>query len=152
MTDDDRDNALRVHDQITKEKSEYLKAALDASVLVIRSLILVNGAAVVVLLAFLGTLQTGESVPESIFSYLTGSIQLFAYGVGTGVLTAVCAYAVNLMEHKKARHTFPTWEWPYFEYPDEAKETYAIRNLCFLLTLCFGSLSLIFFFIAPVPP
>ena len=51
MTGDNRDKALWVHDQISRENSEYLKAALDASVLVIRSLILVNGAAVVGLLA-----------------------------------------------------------------------------------------------------
>ena len=40
MADDDSDRARRVHDHFRQEKSDYLKAALDASALTIRSLIL----------------------------------------------------------------------------------------------------------------
>ena len=145
-TDDNFDKALRVHDHNRMERSDYLKAALDASALTIRSLILVNGAAVVSLLAFLGALQTSEGFPELIFSDITRSILWFAFGVGAGVFTAVFAYGVNLMDHREVRHTILTWEPPYLEEPDDANKTERKRDIFFVLALVVGLLSLVCFF------
>ena len=146
MTDDNYDKALLAHEHIRKEESDYLKAVLDASALAIRSLILVNGAAVVSLLAFLGALQTSEGSPESIFSAFAVSIFSFALGVGTGVFTAVFAYVVNLMDHRKARHTKLTWEPPYFENPVDINKIEKKRYQYFVGAIVTGIISLGSFF------
>ena len=146
MTDDNYDKALRVHDQIRKEQSDYLKAALDASALTIRSLIFVNGAAVVSLLAFLGALQSSEGSPELIFSDLAISILCFAFGVGTGVITAVFAYFVNLKDHEEVRGTDLTEEWPYSKEPGNLEQIHRERDCYFLGARITGISSLVFFF------
>ena len=146
MADDDSDRARRVHDHFRQEKSDYLKAALDASALTIRSLILVNGAAVVSLLAFLGALQSSEGSPELIFSDLAISILFFAFGVGTGVLTGVFSYFVNLKDHEEVRGTDLTEEWPYSKEPGNLEQIHSERDCYFLWARRTGILSLVFFF------
>ena len=148
MTDDNYDKALLAHEHIRKEKSDYLKAAMDASALTVRSLILVNGAAVVTLWAFLGAaLQTSEVTLESTISAFAIPIFCFAFGVGTGVFTAVFSCGVTLMDHREACHTKLTWEPPYFENPVDLNKIEKERYRYFVGAITTGIFSLGSFFV-----
>jgi len=141
-----RDHALRAHDRNATEQNDYLKAALDTSALAIRSLILVNGAAVISLLAFLGAVEASAGAAEFKSTYLVWPILWFALGVGSGAFTAVLAYLVNLMDHGIASLVTLTWEHPYVVRKEEADRRQKIRNVVHWLAIIMAATSLVSFF------
>lgn len=72
---------------------ESSKAVIQFALVAIRSLILVNGAAVVAVLTFLGNLWTKDSATARAAAQGIGTaITSFVVGVGLGVFTAMLAY------------------------------------------------------------
>ncbi len=75
------------------------KVAADLSMLAIRTLILVNGGSIVGLLTFLGNLLARPSMataPHGLALAMTPSITAFAFGLGSGIGTAVLGYLAAL--------------------------------------------------------
>lgn len=64
----------------------------------IKAVIITNGGAVIALLAFVGSLWTGENkVPVELSSALSKSLALFSYGVGAGIVTSGFAYVTQVL-------------------------------------------------------
>ena len=94
----EREHALRAHDRNKEMSTDLRKAATDSANIAIRAMILVNGGAVVALLAFIGSLEAGKgSVAQDKLSasgqYITGSV--------------VSDYVSHLLGYVNAKHLKP---------------------------------------------
>ncbi len=111
----EREHALRAHEQNQAATAHYQRAAIESANVAIRSLILINGAAVIALLAFVGSLESGADAATINAAALVAPISWFAFGVGFAAVTAVLAYLVNMLDSDISRSYQETWENPYFE-------------------------------------
>lgn len=105
--------ALRTHDLSRQEIAAFDKAAIEAANLTIRSLIVVNGAAVIALLAFIGAIETGSSSQSVNADKLVAPMFSFALGVGFATITSALAYLVNLADGILHSRIELVWEHPY---------------------------------------
>lgn len=108
-----RQNAIAAHERHHQSIADARKAAIEAATTAIRLMILVNGGAVVALLAFAGALETGESGSIVTMDALAAPIMWFAIGVGLSALTATLAYLVNLLDEGILASLTQVWEHPY---------------------------------------
>ncbi len=145
----ERDHAIRAHDRNKEEQNAFLKATLDTSVLAIRTLILVNGGAVIALLAFIGAVESSEGAKEFNSTYLVWPLSFFASGVAAGAATSLLAYIVNLKDFRIARLTKHTWEHPYVVALKKAGGEHTARGWFYGFALFFATVSL-FTFIAGI--
>lgn len=79
---------------------EMFKGIITFATLAIKSLILVNGAAVISLLTLLGHLWAGDgtsTIAQSFTSELAPSFMWHTLGVGAGVLSAAFAYLTQVL-------------------------------------------------------
>ncbi|WJY20680.1 hypothetical protein QTA57_12680 [Fontisubflavum oceani] len=141
----ERELALREHERNHQLATEFRKAALDSAAIAIRSLILVNGGAVVALLAFVGAIESQQST-EIQSSNMADPILSFAIGVGLSVVTAVLAYVVNLLDGDITYEVNLTWKHPYIEEKPGAKRLRGSRGIAHILAIISGVLALIAFF------
>ncbi|WP_163846548.1 hypothetical protein [Pseudooceanicola aestuarii] len=82
--------ACRAHSQRQEAKLMINQAALDSAALVVKSLILVNGGAVIALLAFAGAIESANGADIDI-AHLVNPMSRFAWGVGLAIVTSAFA-------------------------------------------------------------
>jgi len=92
------EHAKRAHDLNRQTSAEFSKAALESANLAIRALTLVNGGAVVALLAFVGALEASETSNSAKIDGLVAPLLAFALGIGCSVVAATVAYLVNMLD------------------------------------------------------
>ncbi|SLN62182.1 hypothetical protein PEL8287_03385 [Roseovarius litorisediminis] len=146
------EHAKRAHDLNRQTSADFSRAAIESANLAIRSLILINGGAVIALLAFLGALEAGDVGNAVKSDALVAPIRWFALGVGFAALTALLAYLVNMLDSDITNSVNFTWEHPYIE-PDK-EQARLIRVRCALhviaILLAISALGSFFFGIASV--
>lgn len=137
-----RQHALTAHERHHQAITDARKAAIDSATTAIRLMILVNGGAVVALLGFAGTIETGENGSIVTLSALAPPIMWFAVGVGFSALTAALAYLVNLLDADMLALTTQVWDHPYLVYEEVPKSLRMARNVLhrFAMVLAIGSL------------
>ena len=114
LEDLNAEHAMRAHDRSDQALDAAQKAALETSTIAIRAMILVNGGAVIALLAFVSAIETSKNDAIQ-SSELVAPISWFALGVGSAIVTAAMAYVVNYMEVAVIASRIATWKHPYFE-------------------------------------
>ena len=119
LRDVNRELALRAHERARQAQADYLKASLDSSASAIRLLVLVNGAAVVAVLAFTGAVESSPGADQFSASQLVKPMTFFALGVAFAALSSVLAYLVMLLDHSISNAVVFTWEHPYVEKDPE---------------------------------
>jgi len=113
-------------------------------------MILVNGGAVIALLAFVGALETGGNGTTIEFDALVAPIRWFALGVGFAAVTATLAYLVNLLDGYIFASFRLTWEHPYVHELQEAKRLKVGRRILYVAALASAVASLVAFFLGIV--
>lgn len=144
--DIEREHAIRAHERNAETTADYLKAALDSSTVAIRSLILVNGAAVISLLAFLGAVESSDGAREFNSALLAGPIFWFALGVGLATATALLAYLICALDHGMTQSVTHTWEHPYVVQEDVAGRYSKWRDWLYVFAIGAAIVSLASFF------
>jgi hypothetical protein len=81
--------AERQHDRITETANRVDEAAINGGNLALRMVLLINGAAAVALLSFMGNLKDQRQA-------IAGALAWFAWGVAAAALALGLAYATNL--------------------------------------------------------
>lgn len=87
--------AERAHKRSDKYVAEAMKAMLTNAETVIRSLILINGAAAISIMTFLGALAAKPSVSAVQIVPIATGLEWFAIGALAAALTACFAYLAN---------------------------------------------------------
>lgn len=141
----ERELALRAHDRNSELTVEYQRAAIASANATIRSLILVNGGAVIALLAFVGALESGDGASSVSVETLVAPIRWFAVGVGLATLTAALAYLVNLLDSDISSSYRCVWKHPYLEELDQVTKLRPWRMRLHYLAIVVAFCSLISF-------
>ena len=139
-----REMAIRQHDRTHEMYSDARKAAIDSAAIALRAMILVNGGAVVALLAFIGSLEASNGASVTI-SALVEPIEWFGWGVGLAVTSTAIAYLVNVLDSDILSATRGTWNHPYSEKEMRARRLGPPRFLLHVLALGLAIGSLVSF-------
>lgn len=96
-----QESAKREHDvwlEDRQTKHIMFRAIIDYSLVTIRSLILINGAAVIGILTFTGNLWVKEaSAGRDMATAIGPAMEAFVYGLGFAVLTAALSYVSQVL-------------------------------------------------------
>ncbi len=90
-----RRDAERAHDRSDAFLDQLNEAAISAGTVTLRTAVLVNGGAAVAVLAFVGNLLNGNTVPEGGLGAITRSLTWFAAGVACAVAGMGLGYLTN---------------------------------------------------------
>jgi len=88
------------------EQDALIRAGADYALAAIRGLILINGAAAIALLAFLGDAATNSGLPPDKLRIFGDAMILFGWGAFLGALTAGFSYLAQILFTEK-----PSWIW-----------------------------------------
>ena len=139
--------AMRAHDVAIQRGVDARATAAESANIAIKSLTLINGGAVVALLAFVGALATNDSTQEVSIAALIVSIWWFAIGVGLSATTAALAYLVNMLDADIISSESLTWEHPFVEQSKMSRVLFWIRTGVHLAALATAlSVIVVFFF------
>jgi hypothetical protein len=141
-----RQHAIAAHERSYQSLTDARKAAIDAATTAIRSLILVNGGAVVALLAFTGAIETSENGGTVSLDALAAPIWWFAIGVGLSATAAMWAYIVNVLDSDILASVRHVWQHPYIEEKEISKSLRIARAFFMWSGLCLALSSLFAFF------
>jgi hypothetical protein len=103
-----RQDAQRAHDQLLNFYTYVNQAAIKSAELALRMLLLINGAAAISLLTFIGTLPLEQK------RVVAGTLVWFASGVALAVTGVACSYLTNYFAAGVANSKQQTWDHPYF--------------------------------------
>jgi hypothetical protein len=138
---------LRAHESNEQITADFLKAAIDSSAIAIRALILVNGAAVIALLAYLGAVESGVGAQEFKSTLLVWPILSFAMGVGLATTASALAYLVNMLDHSLSVSVTYSWEHPFVIPDDDRSKKRWRRNVLHYIAMVVAIGSLVSFFV-----
>ncbi|UWR79550.1 hypothetical protein K4K97_13185 [Phaeobacter inhibens] len=138
--------AKRAHDLNRQTSSEFSRAAIESANVTIRAFILVNGGAVVALLAFIGALEATEAGGEAKIDELILPLLLFSFGVGSSIVTAALAYLVNMLDHDITNSVQLTWEHPYVQDDDDAERLRRRRQRFHKVAITIALITVFLFF------
>ncbi|WP_282129516.1 hypothetical protein [Roseobacter litoralis] len=129
-----RDDAIREHSKYDGGLQILNSAAIESGILAVRTLVLVNGGAVVAMLAFLANFYDGSSGSE--LRGVLNSITLFGLGVFAGVLAAALSYFTNYSYACGVQGFDKTWEHPYIKETPEQKVWYRVGAYFHIAAVC----------------
>lgn len=143
----DQEHAKRAHDLNRQSSFEYQKAAVESANLAMRSLILVNGGAVIALLAFVGGIESGENSNTVASAKLVTPIFAFAIGTGLAMVTAALAYLVNMLDADINNSVELVWQHPYVVEESKAGKLRFCRIALHYIAILLSFGSLVSFFV-----
>lgn len=134
-----RQDAQRAHDKLDEFHGYVNKAAMQGGELALRMAILINGAAAISLLTFIGKL------PKYQQHAVANTLVYFASGVGLGVAGIALAYLTNYFMAGIAGSKLRIWDHPYVQDGPTTKR-FIILNIAFhILALAAGIASIVCF-------
>ncbi|WP_152610530.1 hypothetical protein [Leisingera sp. ANG-DT] len=140
------EHAKRAHDVNRQTSADFGRAAIESANVAIRAFILVNGGAVVALLAFIGAIESSDAGSSASVGELVRPLLAFALGVGFSVVTATLAYLVNMLDHDITNSVKLTWEHPYVVDDGSASRLRWWRNRLHVVAILVAVASLAAFF------
>jgi hypothetical protein len=114
-----REHALLEHERLAANIGQLEAAAIESSTIVVRTLVLVNGGAVIAMMAFMANVVATPNAKN--FVGVLDSLSLFAIGVFAAVITACAAYLTHLFYSYDKSSTMKTWKHPYSEQTKKSK-------------------------------
>ena len=141
-----REHAIRAHERSYEVQLEFQKAAIEYSIVVVRSLILINGAAVIALLAFLGAIEASDGASQFSSTRLVSPILWFALGVGFASAAGAIGYLVVLMDHGISMDVRHHWEHPYVTELDTTTANRSWRSVLHYAAIAAAGFALVAFF------
>lgn len=141
-----QEHAKRAHDLNRQDSAEFRKAAVESANLAIRSMVLVNGGAVVALLAFVGAIASKDFGYVPKVDDLVTPIWWFALGVGLSSILAALAYLVNMLDADITNSVNFTWKHPYVEDTSSALRLRGFRTIIHVSALIIAVATLCVFF------
>lgn len=141
----DQGHAKRAHDLNRQNYADNRRAAIETSNAVVRVMLLVNGGAVVALLALVSALASGQTVELIQIESLIAPVQRFAIGVGMTAVLAALAYLVNMLDADISNSVSLVWKHPYVVDKPIAKRLRSVRTVFHVMALLIG-LAVIFVF------
>lgn len=142
-----RELALRAHDRVFEGLADNNKYSNEYGMLIVRSLILINGAAVVALLAFVGSIETGDSAEAFEASTIVKPILSFAIGVGLSALCAAFGYFTVYYDGLLQSELDLTYSPPFVQHTATTERMMRWRKVIHGATWIVGLSSFIAFFI-----
>jgi hypothetical protein len=134
--------AERAHERSDEYTFAMNKAVLKNAETVIRSLILINGAAAISVMTFVGALAAKPSVPAGQISAISRGLEWFAGGALAATLTAAFAYLTNYLymwaEQKKERD----YKHPYLHANETSNRRLFWGKVCHYLAIALVVVSL----------
>ncbi len=130
----ERQHAQRAHDKIDAFHEYVNQAAIRASELALRNLLLINGGAAVALLTFVGHL------PQPQKTAIANSLVWFASGVALAAGGTALAYFTNYFMAGVASSKLRTWEHPYVQ-PGPQTSMYIRLNRGFHIAAVFTAIA-----------
>lgn len=140
-----REHAQRTHDRLNEATARIDASAIAFGQIAVRTLVLVNGGAVVAMLAFLAGVVGSKHT--SAFDPVIGSLSFFAFGVFLGVLTAGLAYVVTYCQSASLGRMTHIWKHPYSEETRSSKNWTRVANFSHVLALLSAMGSIVFFYL-----
>lgn len=110
--DEEREHAIRAHDQETEFFRHTNNAAIEAGQIAVKSLFLINGGAVVVMLAFIANIFNDIWLNAGT---LTKPLIFFVAGVGFAVLVSALTYFTNYCFASGSNSRIRKWDYPFVE-------------------------------------
>jgi hypothetical protein len=108
-----KEAAERAHERSDQYMLQMNKAVLKNAETVVRSLILINGAAAISVMTFVGALAAKPSVPANQISGIARGLEWFAGGALAATLTAAFAYLTNYLYVSTEQKRTRDYENPY---------------------------------------
>ncbi len=127
-------------------QTDARRAAIESANVAIRAILLVNGGAVVALLALIGAMEASNSATVSL-GPLVEPVWWFAIGTGISALTAAFAYLVNMLDSDILSSVNLIWKHPYVEEKPLAQRLFRLRQLIHIGALVLVILSFVTFFL-----
>ncbi|WP_204114623.1 hypothetical protein [Shimia biformata] len=140
------EQALRTHERNDAMMADSRKFAIEAANVAIRAMLLINGGAVVALLAFIGTLESGNHEAVDVKQFVS-ALRWFAYGVGLAAVSAGLAYLVNMLDTDILQSRDYTWDHPYVVEQPKQAWLIRIRVVLHLLAIALAVMTLTSFFL-----
>ena len=137
------EHALRQHERLAELGSKLTSAVVDSGAVAIRTLVLVNGGAVIAMLAFLANVVPNGQPDE--FDGILGSLSLFAFGVFAATTAAAFTYLTNLSYEVSVAKIERTWAHPFQEKTKSAKRWEATGVFFHVVTIASGIAAMVFF-------
>jgi hypothetical protein len=112
-TSANRRDAERQHDRIDQFIDSVNQAAVNSGLAALRTAVIVNGGAAVVLLTFIGGLISSNKIGGDEIDRTAASMMWFALGVAAALLGLLLGYAANYTSGAAARSLRRTWNHPF---------------------------------------
>lgn len=132
--------AKRAFDRADDATEKQVEQTNQASVLALRSILILNGGASLALLSFLANTIKGDMPAEAltVVAHATQSLVAFAWGAFFAVLATAVAYITSRLELSGhlARSRHP--EEPYVRLTPRAKRMYLLSDVVTILALLCG--------------
>jgi hypothetical protein len=139
--------AERAHEELAAFRRHVNEAAIASGTLAIRSALLVNGGAVVVILGFLGGVSGNGKVDLARITAVTSTLTWFGLGVISAMSALVFAYVTNFV-HSAIASAYDTNNTQPFIHENE--RTHKLRRMGIIANgaaFVFGIMSLMLFII-----
>lgn len=137
--------AERAHDNLDQQSAKLNEATIAAGTVALRTAVLINGAAAIALLAFVGGLLSSANYPSNQVNQVASGIESFVWGVAfaTGAMAAV--YFTNYC-HAGVSHSYKkNWEPPFIEDGEETSFWERFKGFWQFIAIAAGLASLVFF-------
>jgi hypothetical protein len=134
-----REDAHRAHDAIDDIIRKANEAAIGSSNVVLKAMLLINGGAVISLLALMGPLAAAQKVA------VANSLLSFVWGIVFTVIGMAFAYFTNYLTAVQLHSWTRKWEHPYLETGPTTKRISAWMIACHILAVLSLAISLAWF-------
>lgn len=141
-----KEYALRAHDLNRQTSAELRKSAIDSANIAIKSLLLINGGAVIALLAFVGSIEASDAGANISAEPFVASIWWFAFGVGLSAAVAFLAYMIMLFDQGILDNVDLVWDHPYVKDKPIVNRLWWIRTVLHILAMLLAVGTLCAFF------
>jgi hypothetical protein len=133
------DEARRAHDKLDEFHTYVNEAAIKAGEIAIRMALLINGAAAIALLTFIGTL------PKEQKRLLAETLASFAYGVAAAAAALAFSYFTNYFMAGIATSKLRQWQHPYIAEGPTTPRYRLLNRVCHVGAVVTGIAALILF-------
>jgi hypothetical protein len=145
MTEESEKAAQRAHETLTEFTRQNFEAAFRSGQIALRTVVLVNGGAIVAVLFFLGIIATKVTVAQ--MSDVAHSLIWFGAGIVFGLVALTSAYLTNLYDANVGTSISHTWEYPYTKPGRYTPYFVQMSRFAHLAAVATAAASMLFFLI-----
>lgn len=137
-------DAERHHNKIYSYIEKSNDAAISSGAAAIKNLFLMNGGALVAMLAFISSILSKEN-PQTFASNLVGPMFWFAIGLASAAAASAGTYFTNLLQAIHASKIDFSWDYPFIKENHGSQKIKIIVIIFHIITIVIAGASLAFF-------